>query len=155
MPIWDWGRFRLPSEHLTRLPGSACWARQPERRQSSDFFGDDFQANLVAPLTNSFTLTVTGGSGSGFYTNGQQVAIAAYNTPYQTFVRWTGDTQYVANVNASNTTVTMPAQNIALDVIFSYFTPVSWPDMYVPRYNEQGTNYAPYPLVANGTLTRP
>ena len=112
----------------------------------------DFQANLVAPLTNSFTLTVTGGSGRGFYTNGQQVAIAAYNTPYQTFVRWSGDTQYVANVNASNTTVTMPAQNIALDVIFSYFTPVSWPDMYVPRYNEQGTNYAPYPLVANATL---
>ena len=24
--------------------------------------------------------------------------------------------------------------------------------MYVPVYNEMGTNYAPYPLVANGTL---
>jgi len=112
----------------------------------------DFQASLVAPLTNAYTLTVTGGSGSGVYTNGAQIAIAAFNTPYQTFVQWTGATQYVANVNASNTTVTMPAQNIALAATFSYFTPVSWPDIYVPRYSEQGSNYAAYPLVANATL---
>ena len=112
----------------------------------------DFQASLVAPLTNAYTLTVTGGSGSGVYTNGAQIPIAAFNTPYQTFVRWTGDTQYVANVNASNTTVTMPTQNIALAVTFSYFTPSNWPDMHVPRYSEQGSNYAAYPLVANATL---
>jgi len=112
----------------------------------------DFQASLVAPLTNAYTLTVTGGSGSGLYTNGAQIPIAAFNTPYQTFVQWIGDTQYVANVNASNTTVTMPAQNIALAVTFSYFTPSNWPDMHVPRYSEQGSNYAAYPLVANATL---
>ncbi|MEI7851949.1 MAG: hypothetical protein WCH86_08960, partial [Kiritimatiellales bacterium] len=109
----------------------------------------DFQANLVESLTNIYTLTVNNGSGSGVYTNGTQVAIAAYNTAWQTFVQWTGDTQYVANVNSSNTTVTMPATNIALDVTFSYFTPSNWPDMYVPLYNEKGTNYAPYPLMAN------
>jgi len=39
----------------------------------------DFQASLVAPLTNIYTLTVNNGSGGGLYTNGAQVAIADVN----------------------------------------------------------------------------
>ena len=62
-----------------------------------------------------YTLTVTGGSGSGSYTNGSVVAIAAdAPAPGLTFDVWIGDTQYVAGVSSSNTTVTMPAQDVAL-----------------------------------------
>ena len=66
-----------------------------------------------------YLLTVNNGTGSGSYTNGQQVAIAA-NAPLlgQRFDRWTGATQYVASVTAANTVVTMPASAIAVSATF-------------------------------------
>lgn len=72
-----------------------------------------------------YTLTISNGSGSGEYTNQQQVAIAA-DAPAvgYAFDRWTGDTQCVANVSSSSTTVTMPAQEVALTATFKvvYYT---------------------------------
>jgi hypothetical protein len=67
-----------------------------------------------------YTLTVTGGSGSGSsYTNAQVVDISAdVPTTGMTFDKWTGDTQYVAGVSSSNTTVTMPAQAVALSATY-------------------------------------
>jgi hypothetical protein len=62
-----------------------------------------------------YTLTVTGGTGSGSYTNGAVVPIAANTPPSgQEFDRWTGATQLVASVTSAVTTVTMPAQAISL-----------------------------------------
>jgi hypothetical protein len=66
----------------------------------------------------TYGLTVNGGSGSGAYTNNAQVAIAANSTPGRTFVAWIGDTQYVASATASNTTVTMPANEITLTATY-------------------------------------
>ena len=62
----------------------------------------------------SYSLTVNSGTGSGLYTQGQIVGIAADDPPPagKHFVDWIGDTDYVADVNASPTTVTMPAQNV-------------------------------------------
>jgi hypothetical protein len=67
----------------------------------------------------TYTLTVNSGSGGGSFTNGQQVAISA-NAPAegQVFDQWTGATQYVASVSSSSTTVTMPAQAIALTATY-------------------------------------
>jgi hypothetical protein len=66
-----------------------------------------------------YQLTVNNGSGSGTYTNGSLVAIVADPAPSgQVFDRWTGATQYVANVFAASTTVTMPPQGIALTATY-------------------------------------
>jgi alpha-tubulin suppressor-like RCC1 family protein len=69
-------------------------------------------------------LTVNGGSDGGDYSNLQQVAITANNpTPANglmaPLVQWTGTTQYVANVNAANTTVNLPARPVALTAMFA------------------------------------
>ncbi len=70
----------------------------------------------------SFALSVYGGSGSGSYTNQQVVPIVADPPPpLQTFDRWTGATQTVANVLASNTTVQIPGADVAL--IAAYKSP--------------------------------
>lgn len=68
---------------------------------------------------DTYNLTVTGGSGSGLYTNGELAAISADTSANGAlFDRWTGDTQYVASVTSATTTVTMPAQ--AVTVTASY-----------------------------------
>jgi len=68
---------------------------------------------------NSYTLTVTGGSGSSSYTNGARVTITA-NPPAvgKTFDRWTGATQHLASVLSSPTTVTMPFSNITVTAMY-------------------------------------
>ena len=75
---------------------------------------------ILATYTNLFySLTVTSGAGSGAYTNGQQVAIAASAVAGKVFDRWTGDTAYLASVTSPNTTVTMPATNISVSATYS------------------------------------
>jgi uncharacterized repeat protein (TIGR02543 family) len=83
--------------------------------------------SLTATYTNLpgwYTLTVTNGTaGSGPYTNGTQVLITASNAPRgQAFARWAGSTQVVASVNSSNTTVTMPAQDVFLTATYTNLT---------------------------------
>jgi formylglycine-generating enzyme required for sulfatase activity len=74
---------------------------------------------LTATYKDVYTLTVNNGTGGGAYTNGQQVTVAA-NAPAfgKTFDRWTGSTQYVASDTSASTTVTMPAQAIALTATY-------------------------------------
>ena len=80
---------------------------------------------LYAKWTASFyTLTVNNGTGSGSYTNGQQVVIAASLPPGTVFSQWTGDIGYVGNIYAPTTTVTMGTQDISLtaDYIYPQYT---------------------------------
>jgi hypothetical protein len=75
-------------------------------------------ASLTATYVDiPYTLTVNLGTGDGTnYTYGQVVEIVA-NDPIsgQIFLQWTGSgAAYVANVFATNTTVTMPAANITV-----------------------------------------
>jgi hypothetical protein len=60
--------------------------------------------------TNVYTLTVNSGSGDGDYSETTIVDISA-DAPAsgKQFDEWTGDTSGIANVNASSTTLTMPA----------------------------------------------
>jgi hypothetical protein len=77
--------------------------------------------NLTATYVDVYySLTVNSGTGGGgTHTNGTQVVIAADVISGKTFAAWTGDTQYVANSSSSNTTVTMPAQDMALTATYT------------------------------------
>jgi hypothetical protein len=78
-------------------------------------YGEDRTFTTDATPPGTYALAVTSGTGGGTYEAGRVVSIAA-DPPAENeiFVEWTGNTTYVANVNAPNTTVTMPADNIAV-----------------------------------------
>ena len=66
-----------------------------------------------------YTLTVTGGTGSGTYVYATVVNIVAAAAPDgQEFDQWTGDVAGVANVDASSTTITMPAADATLTATY-------------------------------------
>ena len=66
-----------------------------------------------------FSLTVTGGTGSGAYKAGDIVNIAAGIAPAdQIFDVWTGETAFVANINNANTTLKMPDADIAVTATY-------------------------------------
>jgi hypothetical protein len=75
---------------------------------------------VTAAYREGYTLTVVRGSGSGSYTNGQQVALAA-EAPEAgyAFYRWFGNTQTVANASAPATILTMPAAHITLTATYT------------------------------------
>ncbi|MEI7900459.1 MAG: hypothetical protein WCK89_09400, partial [bacterium] len=79
-------------------------------------------AVITATYLNLYALTVNSGTGSGAYTNGQQVTVAA-NAPAvgKAFDRWTGATQTMANVTLSTTTLTMPAAAVVITATYSNF----------------------------------
>ncbi len=62
----------------------------------------------------TYTLTVENGTGGGDYEEGQDVDISANVSENETFVNWTGDVDNVNDVNAAETTITMPADNITI-----------------------------------------
>jgi len=71
------------------------------------------------PACTEYTLTVVNGTGSIDATEGTETPISANTAPEgETFDTWTGDVEYVTDVNAESTTVTMPAQ--AVNVTATY-----------------------------------
>jgi uncharacterized repeat protein (TIGR02543 family) len=80
-----------------------------------------WNVTVTATYTSAatYTLTVTSGSGDGSYDEDEVVNISADTPPtsYE-FDVWTGDTSYVANVNLSSTTVTMPASNVSITATY-------------------------------------
>ncbi len=81
--------------------------------------------SIAAAYVNVFTLTVASGTGSGSYTNGQQVTIVAKAPAVgKAYDCWVGATQYVENVTASTTLVIMPATNISVTATYKdiYYT---------------------------------
>ena len=57
-------------------------------------------------------------TGAGAYAEGTIVNITAIPNENYMFANWTGDTEYIADPSAINTTVTMPAQDINLTANF-------------------------------------
>ena len=80
---------------------------------------------IIANFSESYILTVNGGTGSGEYLEGAVVEIEA-DIPDQGYVfeRWTGDIEYIDDVNSSITTVTMPGKDISLTASYEaiYYT---------------------------------
>ncbi|MGE4488126.1 MAG: hypothetical protein AB7E95_01125 [Kiritimatiellales bacterium] len=74
-----------------------------------------------------YALTVENGTqdGPGIYTAGTEVEISA-DAParYYRFAGWTGDTQAVADVSATNTTVTMPQADAIVTATYELIPPV-------------------------------
>jgi hypothetical protein len=67
----------------------------------------------IEPVT--FTLTVNGGTGSGFYEAGSTIAIVANPAPVgQLFEQWTGDTASVADPLAASTSLIMPSNEVTV-----------------------------------------
>ena len=76
--------------------------------------------NVTNPPT--YTLSVSGGSGSGTYVAGMVVPIVAGTAPAgQAFLQWTG--AVVANATSPSTTVTIPAANTAVTAVFAPLIP--------------------------------
>jgi hypothetical protein len=122
----------------------AAWAGDTQYVASASFASTTVTMltnaiTLTATYTdNMYSLTVTSGSGGGSYTNGHQVAISA-EAPASgyAFDKWTGDTQGVASVSSASTTITMPAQNVAVTATYivteqytTNGTPCLWLDQY-------------------------
>ena len=66
-----------------------------------------------------YSLTVVNGTGSGSFEAGTQVSIMANAAPQgEEFDKWTGDISGIDNVNAANTTLTMPASAITITATY-------------------------------------
>jgi hypothetical protein len=79
--------------------------------------GAGFPVTIGGPVAHH--LTVTNGSGSGDYEEGQVVAVAADPpTSGKAFAAWMGDFAYVADRTAAQTTVTMPARDASLTAAY-------------------------------------
>jgi hypothetical protein len=86
-------------------------------------------ANFSQP---TYTLTVVNGSGSGNYTSGTVVQIAASAPPAgQYFQNWTGAA--VASANQPATTITMPQSNAMVTANFYTPAPIPFPVSTHPR----------------------
>lgn len=67
-------------------------------------------AVLTANFVVGYVLTVNGGSGDGSYEPGTEVGITAdVPAPGMKFDAWTGDVANIADINAADTTITMPS----------------------------------------------
>jgi uncharacterized repeat protein (TIGR02543 family) len=140
---YDWLRFyEVGTGATNRISGTgAGWARVfvtvsggPDtvhtfrweyEKDVLEYVGEDCGWVDAITWTPAYALTVSGGAGSGAYTNGQAVAVTADTPPggYM-FDRWTGATQVVANVTSAVTTVTMPASAISITAAYR-LTPLS------------------------------
>jgi hypothetical protein len=65
-----------------------------------------------------YALSVTAGTGSGNYFGGQTVSVAAIVPTGMVFFAWSGDTEYLADPNSTNTTFLMPERAVAITAIF-------------------------------------
>ncbi|OHX63835.1 InlB B-repeat-containing protein [Flammeovirga pacifica] len=79
----------------------------------------ELKANYIEDDTESFTLTVNEGTGSGDYFEGSEVMVKANVTSGKRFVEWTGDVSHLINPKSAETTLTMPAQAIAITATFT------------------------------------
>jgi endoglucanase len=97
--------------------------------------------DIIANFSDSYELTVTGGIGSGDYLEGAVVEIEAGNPArgYE-FEGWTGDIDFVEDVNSSITHVTMPARDISLTAAYEAI-------LYALAVN-QGSGTGNYPMGA-------
>ena len=67
----------------------------------------------------SYTLEVTGGSGSGNYPAGQVITVSANPAPEgQEFDRWTGDAALLENDKGMVTTLTMPSRDVQVTATY-------------------------------------
>ncbi len=88
-----------------------------EGYNNSDVQIDDI--TWVGQSQSFYTLVVNSGSGDGDYLAGTSINISANAAPAgKEFDRWTGGVSNVANVNAMNTTLTMPTNGVTVTATY-------------------------------------
>ncbi len=90
------------------------------------------------PATSLYTLTVTGGAGTGVYARGDVVTIQAMAPVGSRFAGWTGTAASVADPNAATTTVTI-GENINLTATFVPILVSSLPQYKLTVYGGSGS----------------
>lgn len=146
-----WMKFYVNGVLVGSLTGVRWWSGSPSgvREAKAGYMMWNFPQNVsgniwidevsVDTLWNSnfsappnYELIVTDGTGDGLYAQGAVVAIAASVPSGSTFSQWTGNTQYLANVTAMSTTVTMPAQavSVAATWVTNAITNTIWSDNF-------------------------
>ncbi len=79
-----------------------------------------------------YKLLVNNGSGTGVYEESENVSISANDAATgQMFDKWTGDVQYIADVNKSSTTLIMPSKDISITATYTISDTVTISDNYV------------------------
>ncbi|MGM0452696.1 MAG: InlB B-repeat-containing protein, partial [Thermodesulfobacteriota bacterium] len=95
--------------------------------------GMTIEATYNEQSSETYRLTVSGGTGSGDYLPGDAVGLVAESPPAdQVFDQWTGDTVRVENINLAETKLLMPAADVDL----------------AAAYTDQGSET--YPLTVSG-----
>jgi hypothetical protein len=119
------------STPLMALEKSATNANPQSIEMNTDLDLGDAIDGAYGDQVNGVVLTVNSGSGSGsFYTNGQQVAIAA-DAPAEglLFDQWIGDTAYVNNVTYTNAVVTLSTNPVTLTATYTTNPPLVDPGL--------------------------
>ena len=88
---------------------------------NDNFLGNapDIGAGEAGGTSNTHHLTVNSGNGDGNYTSGSVINISAQVPSGSSFNGWSGNTQYIANINSANTTLTMPNTAVTVSATFS------------------------------------
>lgn len=94
---------------------------QYEKDPIGDYVGEDSGWVDAIRWVPFYGLTVTGGTGGGFYTNGVAVMVSADAPPtWQRFDRWLGDTNGLSSVTSSNTLYVMASTNAIITATYTY-----------------------------------
>jgi len=116
---YTYGTFRWtpPEPSSEGLYDPICYFIKDASSGKCDY--QDISINVLDGGQTLYNLTVNYGSGSGDYAQGTVVNISANDAPAgQVFDKWTGDTAYVGDVNAADTTVTMPEDNVSVTATY-------------------------------------
>lgn len=109
--------------HITDLsPAATYFVRAYATNSSGTSYGNEVMFETI-PITYILTLEVNPPeagvvTGAGAYQEDQTVEITASAGEYWVFVNWTGDTDYIDDMNQEETTVSMPAYDISLTANF-------------------------------------
>jgi len=81
-------------------------------------------AKVTATYANNYKLTINRGTGDGLYVENEIVNIYADVAPQDSmFIKWLGDVSGVEDVNANNTTITMPAADATITASYMEIPP--------------------------------
>ncbi len=88
---------------------------------------EDIHVEALYKVLPTYALTVVNGTGTGSYIAGTKVLITAVTQDDdEQFVRWTGDTLYVADTDTFTTFVLMPESNIQVVADFETIREISF-----------------------------
>jgi len=79
----------------------------------------------------TYALTVSGGTGSGSFKAGEVVTLTANVPSGKIFVKWTGNTNLLADSTKETTTITMPAEAVTITAVLKDATGVDTTGMSV------------------------